>query len=306
MPKKCSICRLPGHNRRGCKQNSTLDSNSNIISTIEKNIDELTLSFAKLTISTGNESQSLQVENAQNIVTQKQGEVQAHGFKWEREVLLNIYGATEEELEDKKYKKYTSKHDLPKELNRLDEQKYHISVKTSKEPQTVCMADCFRVYEVSGNDTPIHMVVINYEQNEITNIKKITRIIEVDLTNSKNILFNNITLEQIKIYNAAIKAIPNGRYPTKEEKQNLDALQKSLNDATGAIIFNPKIDSKKQRRLQCSFNKFNEFISQNPDRVIAKSENHEFRGGMITPDIYSPPRVFKKKETTEPIQPMNV
>jgi hypothetical protein len=138
------------------------------------------------------------------------------------------------------------------------------------------------------------MVVIHYEQEG--EYKKAKTIIEVDLTNSREELFGSLTREQIEELDKAVKSVPQNRRPTKEERDQLFALQSSLQAQSGAIYMNIKIDSKKQRRLQCSFNKFQQFVEKNPQRIIAKSNTHEFRGGAITPEILSGRRVFKTKQ----------
>lgn len=128
-------------------------------------------------------------------------EVQLHGFTWERELSHNIYGAQLEELATLKY---TDKVDLPQRFNRLG--KYDLSIKTSHSLNTICMADCLRVFNLVSCGDPIHLVVINYDQQ--SNKKKITQIIEIDITNSCALLFGNITFAQIEQLNRMIKAIP--------------------------------------------------------------------------------------------------
>jgi len=211
-------------------------------------------------------------------------EVQKHGFLWEKEILKNR-GVTDEEL---KSIKYTSKMDLPAHLDRLD--KTNVSIKTTNSSNVVCMADCLRIYDAITIDNPFHMIVIHYKQEG--DYKKVKTIIEIDLKHSREELFGTLTREQIEQLDKAVKSVPQDRRPTKEERDQLFALQSSLQTQSGAIYFNPKIDSKKQRRLQCSFNKFQQFIEKNPQRIIAQSNTHEFRGGAITPEILSGRRVF--------------
>ena len=78
-------------------------------------------------------------------------EVQSHGFVWERELCEKVYGATMDEM---KGIKYTSKMDLPGKFNRLDN--CDLSIKTSCSPNTVCMADCLRVFDAAraGSNSP--------------------------------------------------------------------------------------------------------------------------------------------------------
>ena len=78
-----------------------------------------------------------------------------------------------------------------------------------------------------------------------------------------------------------------------KEKENIKTMKDKLQ--TGAIYLNPKIDSKNQRRLQCSFNRFKDFMEQNPKRIIAKSNTNEFRGGKISKEIKSSRRNCKEK-----------
>jgi hypothetical protein len=212
------------------------------------------------------------------------GEVQAHGFSWEKE-LLAIYGATPEEIKDIKY---TSKFDLPASLNRIDG--CNLSIKTTGKQNSVCMADCLRVYDMVSGPT-IHMVVLHYKQNN--NTKQVTNIIEIDLTNSRELLFGTLTRSQIETLDAAVKSIPNKRSPTPEEYKYIYDIKKELQKLSGAIRLDIKCNSQ-QSRLQCSFNKFQLFIQNNP-RIITSTNTNEFRGGSITKEIQSSCRKFKLK-----------
>jgi hypothetical protein len=222
-------------------------------------------------------------------------EVQSHGFGWEKEI-LQIYGATLDELSKIPY---TSKVDLPFHLNRLN--MCNISVKTTKSLNTICMADCLRLFDSINNTTtttlakpppPLHLVVMTYNQNT-PNTKQISQIIEVDLTNSSELLFGKLTRNKIFELDNLIKQVPNNRKPTKEEHIQMYNMRSQLQELSGAIYLNIKCNSQ-QSRLQCSFNKFQHFIDNNPTRVIAKSNNNEFYCGKISSSIISLPRKFNK------------
>ena len=71
------------------------------------------------------------------------------------------------------------------------------------------------------------------------------------------------------------------------------AIRDSLQARSGAIHLDIKCNST-QSRLQCSFNRFQQFLESHPTRIIAKSNTHEFRGGALSPQIVSSRRVFKK------------
>lgn len=218
-------------------------------------------------------------------------EVQMHGFSWENEIITNVYGVTKEELRVEGIK-YTSKSDLPFTLNRLD--KCDVSIKTSGNENIVCMADCLRVYDAVSSGNPLHLIVIYYKQNDITNTKKISSIIEIDLTNSCSLLFGKLTRTEIEELDNAVKSVPQKRRPTIEEHKHIYSIRDIHQKNSGAIYLNIKCNST-QSRLQCSFNRFKDFIEKNESRVIAKSNTNEFRGGIISSEIVSKRRVFKKK-----------
>jgi hypothetical protein len=215
-------------------------------------------------------------------------EVQKHGFSWEKDIIKNVYRATDDEL---KAIGYTSKMDLPSSLNRMNP--VDVSIKTTCSLNSVCMADCLRVYDAVSSGKPIHMTVVYYIQNDSTQIKKLISITEVNLTNSVNLLFGSVTREQIVELVNAVKMVPQKRSPTPEEHKKMYSIRDSIQPNSGAIHFDIKCNST-QSRLQCSFNKFKQFLEMNPDRVIEVSMSGNFRGGVITEEISSSRRVFKK------------
>jgi hypothetical protein len=223
------------------------------------------------------------------IYKQKIKEVQTHGFLWEREILCNIYGCKKEEIKEIKY---NSKIDLPKKFNRLD--KCDVSIKTSCNKNKVYMADCLSVFDYISSREIIHMIVINYIQDNINNTKKIITITQVDLTNSSDLLFGNLQRCQIEELDKLIKLVPTKRKPTNEEYNKMYSLRDSLQKLSGFIHFDIKCNST-QSRLQCSFNRFQKFIENNPEKIVAKSNTNEFRGGIISSIITSHRREFKKK-----------
>jgi hypothetical protein len=261
---KCSICRKEGHNKRTCR------CNMNKKTYVEIEVIDITIKMD---------------------VNKRKGngkEVQSHGFSWEYEMNMNIYRATIEELASICY---TSKMDLPSKFNRLDG--CNVSIKTTCSKNAVCMADCLRVFDAVKSGIPIHLVVIHYKHSDDTNTKSILSITEIDLTNSGDLLFGTLTREQIETLDKTIKSVPHKRKPTQEEHQKMYSLRDSLQGLSGAIHLDPKCNST-QSRLQCSFNRFQQFIEKNPTRVVSISNTNEFRGGVISSSIESSRRVFKK------------
>jgi hypothetical protein len=134
----------------------------------------------------------------------KKNEVQKHGFTWEGEVIRNVYKCSE-------FTSYTGAIDLPAHLNQLES--CRVSIKTTGSPNAVCMGDCLRVYDSVSGDVPIHATVMTYVQNDETKTKKINSIVEVDITNSRTLLFGHLSRAQIEELDQLIKQVPQKRSP---------------------------------------------------------------------------------------------
>jgi hypothetical protein len=226
----------------------------------------------------------------------KKGEVQKHGFIWEKEIIQNVFRVPLEEV--KKVTTYTGKFDLPAELNHIDG--CDVSIKTTGSPNTVGMADALRVYDAICSGKSLHLIVLTYKQNKVTNTKTVSEIIEMDITGTTEMidkLYKNVTRKDIEDLDNAVKGVPQNRKPTVEEHKAMYEIHKQLIGKTGEIYFNIKCDSE-QSRLQCSFNKFLKFIEKNPDKIIARTNTNHFRGGIVSTALQSQCRVFKKKCNT--------
>ena len=218
-------------------------------------------------------------------------EVQKHGFIWEREILTSVYGATDVELNQICY---TSKFDLPANLNRIGN--YNVSIKTTGTPNSVCMGDALRIYDASDDkENTVHMVVITYKQEDA--VKVISSVIEIDLTDKRKELFGEITRLQLEELVKVVKSVPQKRKPTDEEYKHMYSLRNALQPLTSVIRLDIKCNST-QSRLQCSFNRFQDFveIARKKELVIAETDTNEFRGGILSAKLTSVRRVFKKKQ----------
>lgn len=213
-------------------------------------------------------------------------EVQKHGFSWEKDLCHNVYGATEEEL---KAIRYTAKMDLPSDLNKKEP--VNVSIKTTCSANTICMADCLRVYDSVSSGRPLHMTSILYTQDDT--MKNLVSVTEVDLTGSVALLFGSLTRSEIESLDRMVKQVPQKRSPTNEEHTRMFALQKELQAKSGAIYLNIKCNSQ-QSRLQCSFNSFQKFLKDYPERLVAHSTTDEFRGCKILKQVESSRRSFTK------------
>jgi len=228
-------------------------------------------------------------------------EVQKHGKIWELDMLRNVYGITDEEMKELRY---TDKMDLPGKFNHLDPG-VNMSIKTTGKENMVCMGDCLRVYDAVKSGEPFHMVVLVYTQNDDTKTKKVKTITEIDLTNAVTPLFGDITRAQVEQLDNAVKAVPQKRKPTQGEHDHMYTLRNHLQPSSVAIHFDIKCNST-QSRLQCSLNRFQDFLNNNKDRIIAKRDTNTglFRGKKIIEEIASSRRVFTKKTQEPPVLPL--
>ena len=205
-------------------------------------------------------------------------ESQAHGFAWEDYIKKEVY-----KIQDKAA--YTRKNDIDSHENTIDG--CAVSIKTSG-GVSVDMGDAQRIFEAT-NGEPYHMIVIQYEQSDDRKILK--TVLEVDLTGARRLLFGDLTAEEISEFSAHLKRIPQGRV------ENKDYLIRSLelNKRSKDIQLRPKVDSKKQRRLQCSFPNIDFFCKNYPERVLYKNTEGVFKGVQLLKTLESGRRVRHPK-----------
>lgn len=185
-------------------------------------------------------------------------ENQQHGSLWESEIKTNVFGIVGPDP-------YTAVHDIPRARNTLNPNE-NVSIKTTGSG-TLCMGDALRVfaYEPGVEHT---CIVIRYVQN--AEQKTLTHVYELDLM-QRDVLWGSVTKEDIESFVALVRSMPpNCRIP--EIDQAIIQKKKELNAKSGAIRFNPKIDSKGQRRLQCSIPNFTSYSalmkSNTPDPLV--------------------------------------
>ena len=219
-------------------------------------------------------------------------ENQGHGKIWEKDLGLNVYKATREELATVSH---TAPIDIPSNFNRIDG--IDISIKVSGK-DTIDMADVVRVFDEVSNDQKIHMTVVHWEKKDATT-KKLKSITEVDLTKSVTLLFGNVTREQLVELVKITKAVGKVRPAVSAEQRasqisSAYVMRDELHKISGIMHFHLMFYTNNPSRVQGQFTQFSKFVKENPERLIASSENGEFRGGKITEEIASTPRQRKK------------
>jgi len=208
--------------------------------------------------------------------TQSQG----HGFQFENIIKCQVFGLSPE-------KNNTCKYDISCTDNIWNNNEC-ISIKSTKytKSSAICCGDILRFYEydLTKQNT---IIVVCYKQDNYQN-KSIKEIYEINYNKEfHKLLFGNITKPELIKYVEFIKNIPKGRVPVriKNDYKNIKKhLQTSYNMK---ITINPKVDSKNQRRVQCSIPNFTNLLEHNPCFIKSYSKSPILRGITITSLIYS-------------------
>ena len=202
-------------------------------------------------------------------------ESQAHGFIWERSVLEGVYKIPPGS--------YTRQHDVGADENIISPG-VNVSIKTSG-GKSVDMGDARRVYNSLES---LNLILIHYKQDGEEKVLK--SVLEVDLTDAREVLFGSLSFAEISEFHEQLRGIPPGR-PSVEAVLRYKTIASELNARSGAVKLRPKVDSGRQRRLQCSFPDFARFCAANPARVITKNTAGILRGFQIPLRILSGLRI---------------
>jgi hypothetical protein len=199
---------------------------------------------------------------------------QQHGFDFQKIIENQVFGLTNLE------QSYTAIHDIPKERNNLNPNE-NVSIKVTG-TNSIGMGDPLRIYDYPSTEK--HTALVIYYQ-QIGDRKVVKRTTEFSL-DDKTSLFGDIKREEIENLVHQIKSVPVG-IPIGE----LNSHRKRINNITkeiskrSAIKFNSKIDSKNQRRLQCT-------ITSIPPSILLHSEDSAiFRGIQFTDHVVSGTRI---------------
>lgn len=180
-------------------------------------------------------------------------ERQRHGFKfedWVKKTFFDIY--------------YASKWDIPKELN-PNKRGGPISIKTAKWKGSVYFGDTIRQYDINTDFT----LIVGFWK-EMSGKKKIVKITKsIITTNNWRKYWGKISRKELLILDKLIK---NRTKDYKAIRIEAQKLKKTIGAKYGIITLNPKIDSKTQRRLQCSipFKDFFRYIVKEPEPTEEK------------------------------------
>ena len=210
---------------------------------------------------------------------------QSHGLFWDSEIRHKVFKLPE-------CKNDTQKFDVSCINNKFNK-KENISIKTSGNANIDC-GDILRFFD-RDDDLDITIILIRYNQQKEK--KMIREIIEINYSNElKKLLFGTITRDVLESYVQLVKHIPSGKVADEHKlvyKKEKKELQQKYNMK---INISPKIDSKNQRRVQCSITKMDELFADYPQFVLSQTTSSCIRGNLITSVIDSGKRKRKQKE----------
>jgi hypothetical protein len=159
------------------------------------------------------------------------------------------------------------------------------SIKTSKKGN-IELADARRFFE---NTNEFRLLICRYEQK---GLKKIFNEIHEVFIDKKilDYLKGQMPYEVVVDFHEKLKSFPVGKHVEARifAKEHKEVLQ---NTYSSNIILNPKIDSERQRRLQCSMN-INHLYSAFPDCYTVHKDNYKVL--CLPLSIFSESRKFKK------------
>lgn len=178
---------------------------------------------------------------------------QESGFKFENLIKSYIFNLPEDINN-------TDLHDIPKEKNIFNKNE-NISIKSTLS-NTIYCGDIINFYNYNFNEINT-IILIKYFQNNKR--KQIEKIYEIDYNkNMFELLFGNLPIQEIQTYIEKIKNIPKN-INNEDAKKYFDYInEKNIlkNKYNQKIQINPKIDSKQQRRVQCSITNFPDLLKE--------------------------------------------
>jgi hypothetical protein len=201
-------------------------------------------------------------------------EVQAHGNSYESDVIKERTGLTKDEYDALKGGGYTDEFDLVSGLI-VD---YNGSVKSTGS-NTVDCADIQKKME----HKEYNLIVGQYDQvddNKVFHTEYEFFITPADY----DVLWGSMREDDIDAFVGYIKSIPSGKEAQKSTTAARKMFKEEIQDKNALYTINAKVDSKNQRRVQCSL-KIKELIAS----------GIKYKKRDINYTYHSPKRKFKSK-----------
>ena len=169
-------------------------------------------------------------------------EVQAHGNYYEDLKTRQITGLSKAEYDALKDNGYTSGMDIMKGLLSVND----YSIKTTNGNRIDC-GDILR----RRQENEYHLVVAQWEQCGDNKVFYSEYTFYIRPEHERK-LWGKMNYNQLAEYVDYIKNIPAGKNAQQETKTERTVLKNCIEDKNALVKIHPKVDSKKQRRVQCS------------------------------------------------------
>lgn len=177
-------------------------------------------------------------------------EVQHHGNAFEDIKMRELTGISKDEYDKLKPNGYTSSFDLVEGVI----VSYNGSIKTTGKKTVECADILKRMLEKQYK-----LIVGCYTQQ--SNNKLFHTEYEFFITpDDYSKLWGTMNYENVKTFVEFVKNIPHGKEGQKNTLKKRKILQEQVQCKNSLMKINPKVDSKNQRRVQCSF-KLDEMLS---------------------------------------------
>ena len=201
---------------------------------------------------------------------------QKHGFIFENDIRKNVF-----QLEE--HPNNTDIHDINCEQNKFNNSE-NISIKSTSSSNIDC-GDILRFFNYDFSKTNT-IILVQYIQQG--NLKVIKNIYEINYTKEMHKeLFGSISRTELENYIKQIKSIAPGKCDKVIRKDYIEKKKQLQSEYNMRINISPKVDSKSQRRVQCSIPKFTERIKK---FIISHSTEGIIRDKQLKNIIHSPKR----------------
>tara|TARA_B100000424_G_scaffold257555_1_gene238597 strand:+ start:2417 stop:3067 length:651 start_codon:yes stop_codon:yes gene_type:complete len=206
-----------------------------------------------------------------NIINREIMEVQAHGNYFEDIKIRELTGFSKDEYDSMKDNGYTSSMDIVKGLHSDRD----VSVKTAKGRKVDC-GDILR----RRSETKYDIIIGVWDQVGDKKIFHTEYTFHIK-PEHETLLWGKMSYEKLREFNDYIKSIPEGRTAQQNTKVERQLLKTITEDTNAQMKIHPKVDSKKQRRVQCSFNidkliKSGVEYEARPIRIVVESKTRTF------------------------------
>ena len=198
-------------------------------------------------------------------------EVQAPGNYFEDIKIRELTGFSKDEYDSMKDNGYTSSMDIVKGLHSDRD----VSVKTAKGRKVDC-GDILR----RRSETEYDIIIGVWDQVGDKKIFHTEYTFHIK-PEHETLLWGKMSYEKLREFNDYIKSIPEGRTAQQNTKVERQLLKTITEDANAQMKIHPKVDSKKQRRVQFSFNidkliKSGVEYEARPIRIVVESKTRTF------------------------------